>query len=110
MVMPANQQCPKCGKMFMGSDFLGSPCLECQVSDALSLGDIIWEQTGEDEGVPIYSKVDEFTLLPCPFCGQYPRNHTSATWWYSVECDGCNIRKSGMTAEEAASKWNTRAK
>lgn len=33
-MMPMKQNCPKCGTEFMGSDALGSPCLECAVAES----------------------------------------------------------------------------
>lgn len=30
MVMPVQQRCPVCRRLFMGSDCLGQPCLSCQ--------------------------------------------------------------------------------
>lgn len=56
-------------------------------------------------------------LKACPFCGEPPstakRQDESlfsheVVWWYSVECEDCDVGFSSEYEEEAIDRWNMR--
>ncbi|MBQ7220698.1 MAG: Lar family restriction alleviation protein [Synergistaceae bacterium] len=121
--------CSKCGNkptVDVDPDTLSVSiiCEHCHTSKSISLFEQVskeWndKQCHDEDSTP--TPLDDFELLPCPFCGGEARVEQEYYEGWHVECTDCETRTreflaEDMTAEalkearkEAVALWNRRA-